>query len=126
MGAANRDGSRCRGPDRFDILRAGLTTTTAFSAAADHLAFALGRHFRVGALPAKARCGSRPRPERHRPARQTTTGVNTAGRAVSPRIQIDGRQVSSSGSTARTRSGRRSSRVSTAVRAMTSASSGAG
>lgn len=31
-----------------------MTTTTAFSAAADHLAFALGRHFCVGALLAKA------------------------------------------------------------------------
>ncbi|MBZ6227152.1 cytochrome P450 [Streptomyces olivaceus] len=54
IGAANRDGSRYRDPDRFDILRADLTTTTAFSAAADHLAFALGRHFCVGALLAKA------------------------------------------------------------------------
>ncbi|MFC8569621.1 cytochrome P450 [Streptomyces sp. NPDC057245] len=54
IGAANRDGSRYRDPDRFDILREDLTTTTAFSAAADHLAFALGRHFCVGALLAKA------------------------------------------------------------------------
>ncbi|MFB7085221.1 cytochrome P450 [Streptomyces sp. NPDC056296] len=54
IGAANRDGSRYRHPDRFDILRDDLTTTTAFSAAADHLAFALGRHFCVGALLAKA------------------------------------------------------------------------
>ncbi|GHI92777.1 cytochrome P450 [Streptomyces olivaceus] len=54
IGAANRDGSRYRDPDRFDILRSDLTTTTAFSAAADHLAFALGRHFCVGALLAKA------------------------------------------------------------------------
>ncbi|WP_399894266.1 cytochrome P450 [Streptomyces sp. BBFR51] len=54
IGAANRDESRYRDPDRFDILRDDLTTTTAFSAAADHLAFALGRHFCVGALLAKA------------------------------------------------------------------------
>ncbi|MFC7815679.1 cytochrome P450 [Streptomyces sp. NPDC057367] len=54
IGAANRDGDRYRDPDRFDILRDDLTTTTAFSAAADHLAFALGRHFCVGALLAKA------------------------------------------------------------------------
>ncbi len=54
IGAANRDEDRYRDPDRFDILRDDLTTTTAFSAAADHLAFALGRHFCVGALLAKA------------------------------------------------------------------------
>ncbi len=54
IGAANRDGDRYREPDRFDIFRDDLTTTTAFSAAADHLAFALGRHFCVGALLAKA------------------------------------------------------------------------
>ncbi|MER6103499.1 cytochrome P450 [Streptomyces sp. NPDC001832] len=54
IGAANRDESRYRDPDRFDIFRDNLTTTTAFSAAADHLAFALGRHFCVGALLAKA------------------------------------------------------------------------
>jgi pulcherriminic acid synthase len=54
IGAANRDESRYRDPDRFDIFRDDITTTTAFSAAADHLAFALGRHFCVGALLAKA------------------------------------------------------------------------
>ncbi|MYT73646.1 MULTISPECIES: cytochrome P450 [unclassified Streptomyces] len=54
IGAANRDGDRYADPDRFDIFRDDLTTTTAFSAAADHLAFALGRHFCVGALLAKA------------------------------------------------------------------------
>ncbi|MFI6208056.1 cytochrome P450 [Streptomyces sp. NPDC051041] len=54
IGAANRDESRYRDPDRFDIFRDDLTVTTAFSAAADHLAFALGRHFCVGALLAKA------------------------------------------------------------------------
>ncbi|MFF9058554.1 cytochrome P450 [Streptomyces sp. NPDC101213] len=54
IGAANRDERRYREPDRFDIFRDDLTTTTAFSAAADHLSFALGRHFCVGALLAKA------------------------------------------------------------------------
>ncbi|WP_062217924.1 cytochrome P450 [Streptomyces sp. NBRC 109706] len=54
IGAANRDGSRYRDADRFDIFRDDLTTATAFSAAADHLSFALGRHFCVGALLAKA------------------------------------------------------------------------
>ncbi|MFC9079861.1 cytochrome P450 [Streptomyces sp. NPDC057062] len=54
IGAANRDQQRYREPDRFDIFRDDLTTTSAFSAAADHLAFALGRHFCVGALLAKA------------------------------------------------------------------------
>ncbi|MEW2066127.1 cytochrome P450 [Streptomyces sp. NPDC007346] len=54
IGAANRDENRYRDPDVFDIFREDLTTTTAFTAAADHLAFALGRHFCVGALLAKA------------------------------------------------------------------------
>ncbi|WP_351229033.1 cytochrome P450 [Streptomyces sp. NPDC002133] len=54
IGAANRDGDRYADPDRFDIFREDLATTRAFSAAADHLAFALGRHFCVGALLAKA------------------------------------------------------------------------
>lgn len=54
IGAANRDPDRYRDPDRFDIFRDDLTTATAFSAAADHLAFALGRHFCVGALLARA------------------------------------------------------------------------
>ncbi|WP_030730072.1 cytochrome P450 [Streptomyces sp. NRRL S-237] len=54
IGAANRDPGRYADPDRFDILRDDLTATTAFSAAADHLAFALGRHFCVGALLARA------------------------------------------------------------------------
>ncbi|MFD0414991.1 cytochrome P450 [Streptomyces sp. NPDC127108] len=54
IGSANRDGERYRDPDRFDIFRDDLTATTAFSAAADHLAFALGRHFCVGALLARA------------------------------------------------------------------------
>ncbi|MGY0489246.1 cytochrome P450 [Streptomyces sp. WG-D5] len=54
IGAANRDGDRYKDADRFDLFREDLTGTTAFSAAADHLAFALGRHFCVGALLAKA------------------------------------------------------------------------
>ncbi|GAA2255469.1 cytochrome P450 [Streptomyces amakusaensis] len=54
IGSANRDGERYRDPDSFDIFRDDLTASTAFSAAADHLAFALGRHFCVGALLAKA------------------------------------------------------------------------
>ncbi|MFE1366698.1 cytochrome P450 [Streptomyces anulatus] len=54
IGAANRDDDRYRNPDAFDIFREDLTATNAFSAAADHLAFALGRHFCVGALLAKA------------------------------------------------------------------------
>jgi cytochrome P450 len=54
IGAANRDELRFRDPDRFDVLRDDLSTANAFSAAADHLAFALGRHFCVGALLARA------------------------------------------------------------------------
>lgn len=54
IGSANRDGDRYTDPDTFNIFRDDLTATTAFSAAADHLAFALGRHFCVGALLARA------------------------------------------------------------------------
>ena len=53
IGAANRDGSRYAHPERFDIFRTDLDTPNAFSAAANHLAFALGRHFCVGALLAR-------------------------------------------------------------------------
>ncbi|MBZ4020559.1 cytochrome P450 [Streptomyces purpurogeneiscleroticus] len=54
IGAAGRDERRYADPDSFNIFRDDLRSTTAFSAAADHLAFALGRHFCVGALLAKA------------------------------------------------------------------------
>jgi pulcherriminic acid synthase len=54
IGAAHRDPARYAHPDRYDIRRADLTPATAFTAAADHLAFALGRHFCVGALLARA------------------------------------------------------------------------
>jgi cytochrome P450 len=54
IGAANRDERHYAPPDRFDVFRSDLATDNAFSAAADHLAFALGRHFCVGALLAKA------------------------------------------------------------------------
>ncbi|WP_329522040.1 cytochrome P450 [Spirillospora sp. NBC_01491] len=53
IGAANRDPARYADPDSFDLFRDELSAATAFSAAADHLAFALGRHFCVGALLAK-------------------------------------------------------------------------
>ena len=54
IGAANRDERRYANPDSFDLFREDLSTKTAFSAAADHLSFALGRHFCVGALLAVA------------------------------------------------------------------------
>ncbi|MEV0263174.1 cytochrome P450 [Streptomyces sp. NPDC050617] len=54
IGAAGRDERRYADPDAFDIFRSDLSAKNAFSAAADHLAFALGRHFCVGALLAKA------------------------------------------------------------------------
>lgn len=53
IGAANRDPRRFTDPDTFDIFRDDLPTDTAFSAASKHLAFALGRHFCVGALLAR-------------------------------------------------------------------------
>jgi pulcherriminic acid synthase len=54
IAAANRDPGRYAEPDAFNIFRDDLPVDTAFSAAADHLAFALGRHFCVGALLAEA------------------------------------------------------------------------
>ncbi|MDT8910012.1 cytochrome P450 [Amycolatopsis sp. PS_44_ISF1] len=53
IGAANRDPRRFSNPESFDLFREDLPTETAFSAAASHLSFALGRHFCVGALLAK-------------------------------------------------------------------------
>ncbi|KQV05710.1 MULTISPECIES: cytochrome P450 [unclassified Kitasatospora] len=54
LASANRDDRRFADPDTFDVFRTDLSATTAFSAAADHLSFALGRHFCVGALLARA------------------------------------------------------------------------
>jgi pulcherriminic acid synthase len=53
IGAANRDGARYADAEQFNIFRTDLDTENAFSAAANHLAFALGRHFCVGALLAR-------------------------------------------------------------------------
>ena len=49
LGAANRDPDRFADPDTFDIHRADLNVAKAFNAAANHVEFALGRHFCVGA-----------------------------------------------------------------------------
>ncbi|QBI53102.1 cytochrome P450 [Streptomonospora litoralis] len=53
IGAANRDPEKYANPDTFDVFREELDASTAFTAAAGHLAFALGRHFCVGALLAE-------------------------------------------------------------------------
>ncbi|KAF0957850.1 Pulcherriminic acid synthase [Rhodococcus sp. T7] len=52
-GAANRDERRYEDPDKFDIFREDIAMDRAFAGAADHIAFALGRHFCVGSLLAK-------------------------------------------------------------------------
>lgn len=52
-GAANRDERRFSEPDTWNMHRTDLTVEQAFSGAADHIAFALGRHFCVGSLLAK-------------------------------------------------------------------------
>ncbi len=54
IAAANRDSERYADPDDFNIFRTDLDSVNAFSAAANHLAFALGRHFCVGALLARS------------------------------------------------------------------------
>ncbi|MEK2472463.1 cytochrome P450 [Streptomyces noursei] len=54
IGAANRDPRQYSEPDAFDVFRTDLNPDSAFSAAAQHIAFGLGRHFCVGALLARA------------------------------------------------------------------------
>ncbi|GAA4891310.1 cytochrome P450 [Streptomonospora salina] len=53
IGAANRDPEHYADPDAFNVFREEIDASTAFTAAAGHLAFALGRHFCVGALLAE-------------------------------------------------------------------------
>jgi cytochrome P450 len=52
--SANRDASRFADPDEFRLGREDLTHDRAFSGAADHLAFGMGRHFCLGAMLARA------------------------------------------------------------------------
>ena len=49
LGAANRDPDQFHEPNLFDIHREDLDVDKAFNAAANHVEFALGRHFCVGA-----------------------------------------------------------------------------
>ena len=53
LASANRDGERFTDPDTFDIFRTDNSTERAFSGAADHFAFAGGRHYCVGAMLAR-------------------------------------------------------------------------
>ncbi|WP_437518413.1 cytochrome P450 [Sorangium sp. So ce1099] len=53
IGAANRDERRFKDPDRFDLFRGDLDMERAFTAGANHAAFALGRHFCAGAILAR-------------------------------------------------------------------------
>jgi cytochrome P450 len=54
IAAANRDPRQFAEPDTFDIFRHDLDVDKAFSGAANHLSFCLGRHFCVGAMLALA------------------------------------------------------------------------
>ncbi|GGN32167.1 pulcherriminic acid synthase [Actinoplanes campanulatus] len=53
IAAANRDPRRYSDPDRFDVSRPDLDFGKAYTAAANHTGFALGRHFCVGAMLAR-------------------------------------------------------------------------
>ena len=53
IGSANRDERRFAEPDRFDLFRKDLDVERAYTGGANHAAFALGRHFCVGAILAK-------------------------------------------------------------------------
>jgi pulcherriminic acid synthase len=52
--SANRDPRVFSNPNRFDIFRDDLPVDKAFTAAASHTSFALGRHFCIGAMLSKA------------------------------------------------------------------------
>lgn len=54
IAGANRDPRHFADADRFDIFRDDLGVAKAFSGAANHTGFALGRHFCIGAMLAKA------------------------------------------------------------------------
>ncbi|MEM7736149.1 MAG: cytochrome P450 [Deinococcota bacterium] len=54
IAAANRDERHFENPEKFDIHRKELDVKTAFSGAANHLAFGRGRHYCVGAPLARA------------------------------------------------------------------------
>lgn len=54
LGSANRDPEAFDEPDRFNIHRTDMEFDKAFTAAADHTVFALGRHFCVGSMLARA------------------------------------------------------------------------
>lgn len=53
IGAANRDDRVYKDPDTFNLMRDDLDVKQAFTGAANHTAFALGRHFCVGAMLAR-------------------------------------------------------------------------
>lgn len=53
IAAANRDPRQYEDPDRFDIMRPDLDVGRAFTGGANHVSFALGRHFCVGAVLSK-------------------------------------------------------------------------
>jgi len=53
LASANRDERHFADPDRFDVHRADLDVAKAFSGAANHVQFILGRHFCVGSLLAR-------------------------------------------------------------------------
>lgn len=53
LAAANRDERHFTDPDTFDIHRPDLDVAKAFSGAANHVQFILGRHFCVGSLLAR-------------------------------------------------------------------------
>lgn len=53
IAAANRDPRKFGQPDEFNLFRTDLQPGKAFSGAANHVGFCLGRHFCVGAMLAK-------------------------------------------------------------------------
>ena len=53
LGSANRDERKFAAPDQYDMRRTDLDMDRAFTSAANHAAFGVGRHFCLGAMMAK-------------------------------------------------------------------------
>lgn len=89
IAGANRDPRRHDDPDRFDIFRPDLDVSKAFSGAANHTGFCLGRHFCIGAMLAKTEVDiattSSSMPWTTSPSTELRPGRSASSHALRPR-----------------------------------------